>query len=82
MHNDFRFKRKGGKRPMNRKRQPQGQAGMRRRLPVVRAEDVVFDLETADADDLEALRRAEAADARVTARAARPNEGGPGGDPD
>ena len=41
-----------------------GTAGMKRRLPVEKNEDVEFSEEAADRDDMEALQRAEAADDR------------------
>lgn len=40
------------------------QKSERRKLPIAKAEDVEFSMEKADAEDLEALERMEAADKR------------------
>lgn len=47
--------------PMEKKR---ANEPYKRRLPIVRSEDVEFSAEAADQDDLEAQKRADAADRR------------------
>ncbi|MFD2672426.1 YfhD family protein [Marinicrinis sediminis] len=48
---------------MNAKR-PAGQATQEQKLPISKNEDVEFSMDQADAADLEALKRADAADKR------------------